>query len=151
MKKVVIILVVLVGLASAAAYMVIGGGGDDEEAKAADDHAAEAHGSAHTYINLPAFSVSIFRDNRPAGRLVAVLTLDVNGASGEAAVRANTHQLRDAYFRTLHDIAEQMPPDAVNVDLDLVKNRIMGVTNQIVEGQPVREILVQNLFVQRRR
>lgn len=112
---------------------------------AAPQGEAAANGAAQ-YFELDPFTVTLFRNNAPAGMLTARLVLQLNSAAARDTVNANRVKLRDAMLRELHRVAEREENNGPAVDLDRVKNRMLRVAQRTLGPDIVDDVLVQALL-----
>ena len=104
------------------AHLAIGGQtvGIAFAAGGSDGGATETNGGER-YLELESMTVTIFRNDAPAGQLTTRLTVLVPSSEAYATVKDGRHKLRDAMFRELLRMVEREARNGPVVDLDLVK------------------------------
>jgi len=120
---------------------------------AAEEHPkAEAHGAdgestgASQYLELDAMTVTLYRDDLPAGMLTTRLVLQLESPDARAAVRAAERQLRDVLLRELYRLTEQESRNGPKVDLDRVKVYLLRAARKELGPDIVKDLLVQALL-----
>ena len=67
------------------------------------------------------------------------------GDSGRAAVRENIRQLRDSYMAELHAMLDHEMANGPTVDIDLIKQRLMGASARRLGPDLVLDVLIQTI------
>ena len=112
-----------------------------------DGHAGAGQGGDNVgYLELDALTVTIFRNDAPAGQLTTRLVLQMASVEASDVVRAAQVKLRDAMLRELHSMLEREARNGPKVDLDLVKARMLKVTRRQLGPDIVADVLVQALL-----
>lgn len=105
--------------------------------------AASGSGDIVRYFEFDSMTVTIYRNDTPAGQLTTRLTIQVVSSEAYAAVRASHLKLRDAMLRELLRIVEREAQNGPKVDIELVKKRMMKVTRRQFGEDMVADVLVQ--------
>jgi hypothetical protein len=129
--------------------LVLVPGGAFAESQPADDHAGGGGGetaSADRYIELDAMTVTLFRGDAPAGMLMVRVILQIHKGEDRAHLTGERLRLRDVILRELHRLADREAHNGPKIDLDLVKRRLLKVSQRAMGPNMVDDVLVQALL-----
>ena len=110
-----------------------------------DAHGGPTEGKG-SYVKFDGLTVTIFRNDLPAGQLSTRLVVEVGSAEARNTVSASRVKLRDAFLRELHRIVEREARNGPKVDLDLIKVRMRKVAQRQLGSEVVSDVLVQALL-----
>lgn len=98
------------------------------------------------YLEMDAFTVTLFRNDAPVGALTTRLVLQLHSVEARNIVVSSQDKLRDAMLRELLRVADREGRNGPKIDLDLVKRRMMKVTQRTLGPDVVDDVLVQALL-----
>ena len=117
-------------------------GGDLTELVGMGREEAEEQPHEPLFYELEAFAVPILQEGRVTRILTLVISLEVEGAS-RFYVSDHKRPLRDAIFSELHALMSLDTVRARGPTSELVRKRLRVVSNRILGGDLVQEVLVQ--------
>jgi hypothetical protein len=129
--------------------LVLVSGGAFAESQPADDHAGGGGGetaSADRYIELDALTVTLFRGDAPAGALMVRVVVQIHQGADRAHLTGERLRLRDVMLRELHRLADREAQNGPKIDLDLVKRRLLKVSQRAMGPDMIDDVLVQALL-----
>lgn len=92
------------------------------------------------------FSVTVMRGGKIAGILTLTLTVETKGGENMGKVMARRYQLHDAFLRDIHGVAAFTRADGRTIDPQVVKTRLMVISDRILGEGVVKDVLVVSIF-----
>lgn len=108
--------------------------------------AAQKGDGAVEYIALPTMSVSLLERNRIRGVLSLTVSLEVGGETRTRDVKKQLPRLRDAYLRTLSNLAQTHLDPQERINMNLLRKVLQRTTDRLF-GPDAVSVLVQHALI----
>lgn len=123
------------------------GAASGEEQKEPAAHGGDGGAAtAAQYLELDALTVTLYRNDLPAGMLTTRVVLQLHSADARALVHAAKLKLRDVMLHELYRLTEAESRGGPTVDLDLVKVHLLRTAQKQLGPDIVEDLLVQALL-----
>lgn len=106
----------------------------------------ESAGNGPVYVRLDPITVTIFRDNRPAGIYTTALTLELAAPDQRGLVDSATSRLRDAMLRQLHVLMDREERRGTAVTIDTLKHAMRAIARRELGDDVVLDLFVHSVL-----
>ena len=110
-----------------------------------DAHGGSA-GNGPVYMRLAPITVTIFRDNQPAGIYTTALTLELAALDQRGLVEGAISRLRDAMLRQLHVLVEREERRGTAVTIDTLKHTMRAIAQRELGRDVVLDLFVHSVL-----
>ena len=105
--------------------------------------------SSPAWIAVDPIAVAILRQNRIQGVFLVEFGLDVQDETLRAKAEETLPRLRDAWLRTMSDLAATRMRVGRQADLDVLTTRLQTTTDQMLGGAGAKVLLLQAVVRER--
>ena len=118
-----------------------GGTAEKEEAYIAPDL-----GDKPTFLDVDPIVIPIFKDNEVVGNIQLGIKLEIIGNDAYRIVTQRKAKLVDAYLRDLYVYIPRYLMRAAQVDLVVVKKRLIVLTDKVMGPGTVKDVLIDGVM-----
>jgi hypothetical protein len=98
------------------------------------------------HFTLQPFNVPVIRNGRVERIVMLNLTLETKGDVNKSKVMAERYRLHDAFLRDIYGFISYRRPDGQTIDPQMVKTRLLLISDRILGRDVVENVLVQSIF-----
>ena len=129
---------------SAQSHRALSSGAVEAEKPAKFPGLADKDGLEH--FQLQPFNISVIRDGRVTRIITLVVNLETRGDANKTKIIADRYYLQDAFLRDMHGFASYQRADGQSIDPQMVKTRLLVISDRILGKNVVENVLVQSIF-----
>lgn len=120
--------------------------GEKKDEKTAKDKIREMFGGELIeHMAMPLFSISVIREEGVTDQVNIAITIETKGEKSREIVVAQRQKLYDAYLRDLYGLLNIKRADGQLFDQQVVKIRLMRVSDKLLGPGVVNSILVRGI------
>lgn len=98
------------------------------------------------HFQLQPFNISVIRDGRVTRIITLIVNLETRGDANKTKIIADRYYLQDAFLRDMHGFASYQRADGQSIDPQMVKTRLLVISDRILGKNVVENVLVQSIF-----
>jgi hypothetical protein len=102
--------------------------------------------NALEHFQLQPFNISVIRDGRVTRIVSLVVTLETKGDANKTKIMTERYYLQDAFLRDMHGFASYQRADGQTIDPQVLKTRLLVISDRILGKDVVENVLVQSIF-----
>ena len=102
--------------------------------------------NALEHFQLLPFNISVIRDGRVARIITLAVTLETIGDANKTKIMDKRYYLQDAFLRDMHGFVSYQRADGQNIDPQMLKTRLLLISDRILGQDVVENVLVQSIF-----
>jgi flagellar protein FliL len=99
-----------------------------------------------TFLELDALNVPVIQNGKIQRYILLRVTLDMRDAEVRTLALSYMPKLRDKYINDLYGYFENLPPSEKGVNINVIKGRMLRVSNSVLGAGAVQKILIQGVF-----
>jgi hypothetical protein len=108
----------------------------------ADENAIE-------HFQLQPFNIPVIHGGRVERIITVTVTLETKGDLNKTKIIAERYHLHDAFLRDIHGVASFRRADGRSIDPQVIKTRLLLISDRILGEDIVENVLVHNIFDRR--
>jgi hypothetical protein len=101
------------------------------------------------HFQLQPFNIPVIHGSRVERIITVVVPLETKGDLNKTKVMAERYHLHDAFLRDMHGVASFRRADGRTIDPQVVKTRLMLISDRILGDDIVENVLVHSIFDRR--
>lgn len=98
------------------------------------------------HFPLPPFNVSVIRNGKVERILTIAVTMEAKGEVNMTKIMDHRYQIHDAFLRDIHGVASFQRADGRAIDPEVVKARLMVISDRLLGEGTVENVLVVSIF-----
>ncbi len=127
-------------------WQKIGPFGDDTVTVEEEVYEPPVLGDAPTFLDVDAIIINIFKDNEVVGNIQFAVKLEIVGNDAYRIVTRRKAKLVDAYLRDLSVYIPRYLMRAEQVDLVVIKQRLIVLTDKVMGPGTVQDVLIDGIL-----